>query len=56
MRKNDNKNRNRKRTIKLNLLTLLDYRRFKLRENRKGVFNNDRTIIKLTYALNNDNN
>lgn len=54
MRKNDNKNRNRKRTIKLNLHCLVDYKRFKFRENRRGVFNNDRTLIKLTYALNND--
>lgn len=56
MRKNDNKNRNRRKTLKLNLLALLDYKRFKFRENRKGVHNNDRTIIRLIYTLNNDHN
>jgi hypothetical protein len=56
MRKNDNKHRNRTATIKLNLHCPISYKRFKFRENRVGVFNNERTIIKLTYALNNDNN
>lgn len=56
MRKNDNKHRNRNAILELNLHCLIGYKRFKFRENRKGVFNNTRTIIKLTYALNNDNN
>ena len=53
--KKDNLNRNRN-LMKENILERISYIRFKFRENRKGVFNNDRTIIKLTYALNNDNN
>lgn len=56
MRKNDNKHRNRHVTIKLNLHCPISYNRFKFRENRVGVFNKHRSLIKQTYALNNDNN
>lgn len=56
MRKNDNKHRNRKRTIKLNVGCPIEHKRFKFRENRVGVYNHDRSTIRLTYILNNDCN
>ncbi len=56
MRKNDNKHRNRNAVIMLNLHCFTSYSRFKFRENRVGVINKFRSIIRQTYALNNDNN
>lgn len=53
--KKDNLNRNRGLRQE-DILDKISYIRFKFRENRKGVHNNNRTIIKLTYLLNNDNN
>jgi hypothetical protein len=54
--KRSNKNRNRKRVIKLDLMCPISYNRFKFRENRKGVFNITRERIRKTYISNDDLN
>jgi len=51
-----NKNRNRRSVIKLDLMKSISYKRFKFRENRKGVINHIRRQNKIINIINDDLN
>ena len=51
-----NKNRNRRTAIKLDLMSPISYKRFKFRENRKGVINHIRKDRKVINTNNDDLN
>ena len=54
--KRSNKHRNRKQTIKLDLKCPISYKRFKFRENRRGVINHIRRDSKILNTMNDDLN
>jgi hypothetical protein len=51
-----NKNRNRKTVIKLDLMCPISYKRFKFRENKRGVINHIRRDSKILNTINDDLN
>ena len=51
-----NKNRNRRTVIKLDLMSPISYKRFKFRENRRGVINHFRRDAKIINTINDDLN
>jgi hypothetical protein len=51
-----NKNRNRRTAIKLDLRSPISYKRFKFRENRKGVINHIRRDNRINNIVNDDLN
>jgi hypothetical protein len=51
-----NKNRNRRTAIKLDLMSPISYKRFKFRENRKGVINHIRRDNRINNITNDDLN
>jgi hypothetical protein len=51
-----NKNRNRRTAIKLDLRSPISYKRFKFRENRRGVINHIRRDNRINNITNDDLN
>jgi len=51
-----NKNRNRRTAIKLDLRSPISYKRFKFRENRRGVINHIRRDNRINNIANDDLN
>jgi len=51
-----NKNRNRRTAIKLDLRSPISYKRFKFRENRRGVINHIRRDNRINNIVNDDLN